>query len=389
MGLTYETIVSKIKEYLSENNLGNYVKEEYQKKYEEFYNRFNPEVLEKLEGGDVRDKIFMHDEDHNNLCWFLEKSPEFKEFNGSISGGYAQKFSLFKASKGQWKAGPSSKNRIVSEEEAIEIAISIRDSIVRGADYIKTAQLKTKEDYVNLGKGLNEIFKNCLANPTNNWIHKYYSLIFPEIIPGCHKEEIKDDMIRKLGMNPSKEFWDKDGQLVFLSKDADIELYSLFDENIVGLFYEVDNDVWDDLKRKNLKYDDSINYWIFYSDENATYYDLNNDKLMVGFNEIGDFNQYNKIKDIEKKFNNKKIKINNSSEQAKQIFDFCNNIKINDIVYVIEKSQNKYVLLGYGTVTSDYKYDDNITDNHKSYREIEWEKTGNWDVIDYKIGQKT
>ena len=71
---SYETVATKIKNYLTENNLGELVKEEDEKKYKDFYNLFAPEILEKLEGKEVRDKIFSHDSDKSTLCYTLESS---------------------------------------------------------------------------------------------------------------------------------------------------------------------------------------------------------------------------------------------------------------------------------------------------------------------------
>ena len=49
---------------------------------------------------------------------------------------------------------------------------------------------------------------------------------------------MKKDMIRKLDMEPLRDFWANDGQLALLSKEAGIKFYSLFDGRIVGLFYK-------------------------------------------------------------------------------------------------------------------------------------------------------
>ena len=78
---SYEAVATKIKNYLTENNLGELVKEEDEKKYKDFYNLFAPEILEKLEGKEVRDKIFSHDSDKTTLVYNLEAS---KNINGFV-----------------------------------------------------------------------------------------------------------------------------------------------------------------------------------------------------------------------------------------------------------------------------------------------------------------
>ena len=132
----YEISAQKIRSYLDENNLGNFEQEEYELKYKHFYDKFSPEILEKLEGKDVLNNIFLHDGDKNNLCYYLEFSKDI-EGTGSISGGSANKYSLFKHKKtSQWTSGSSRNMVSITEKEAIEIAIKIRDALVNGSKFI-------------------------------------------------------------------------------------------------------------------------------------------------------------------------------------------------------------------------------------------------------------
>lgn len=75
-----------IRNYLDENNLGNYEIDEYEEMFLNFKEKFAPEILEKFEGIDIINKLFLHDGDKDNLCYNLEFSDEFRKA-GSIKGG--------------------------------------------------------------------------------------------------------------------------------------------------------------------------------------------------------------------------------------------------------------------------------------------------------------
>ena len=241
----YEISAQKIREYLDENNLGNFEKEEFEQKYKNFYKRFSPEILSNLEGIDILNYIFLHDGDKNNLCYTLEFSKELSG-TGSISGGSASKYSLFKHKKtNQWTIGASRNMKSISEEEAIEIATEIRDALVNGADFIKNHDLETNEDYVFLERKLTEIFKDCRANPTNSWIHKYYVLIFPDKFPIVHNHNMKKDFLLKFNIDPLDGYYQNDWQLYEIVKKADMKFYSLFDDDIVRLFYKNGDSIWE------------------------------------------------------------------------------------------------------------------------------------------------
>ena len=92
----YNRIASKIREYLDDNNLGDLSSEETERNISYFKSKFSPEILKELNGMDVLNTIFLHDGDKNNLCYNLEFNNRYS-FAGSIKGGTAFKYSLFKS----------------------------------------------------------------------------------------------------------------------------------------------------------------------------------------------------------------------------------------------------------------------------------------------------
>ena len=231
----YDKSAKIIREYLDENNLGNFEQEEYESAIKSFHDRFSPEILEELEGSDLLNKIFLHDGDQYNLCYHLEFSSDFNRFGG-IGGGSAFKYSLFKNPELGWRIGPSQKPTNITEEEAIDIGTKIRDAIVSGAKYIKSAELNTVEDYKSLEVKLGEIFEECPVSHTSSWIHKYYVLIFPDKFFIWHNESGKQQCLERFNILPDEWYYAKDGQLKLLAEKAGVKLYSLIDESIVSLF---------------------------------------------------------------------------------------------------------------------------------------------------------
>ena len=390
MDTKYDNLANRIKTYLKENNLGDFTKEDDEEKYGNFLDTFSPEHLANLEGKEVRDRIFYHDSDKSTLSYNLEYSEKYGLFCGAITGGSAYKYYLFKKmDTGKWMVGSSNKNRIVDEEESIDIAISIRDAIVNGADYISKTRLDSVEDYVALGKALKDIFKNCPANPDNSWIHKYYSIIFPNLFPIIHQDKMKKNMILKLHMEPLRDFWANDGQLALLSRSAGIRFYSLFDENIVSLFYKWDNHMWrDEFNRNNMVGDDSFKYWAFAPGYQASKFDLcyDNSVMAVGWNYLGDLSQYddgnfdNKLGEKIKRKEKLRAKPTSAIRSLSAIYK---DIRPGDVICV-RRGLTKIIAIGKVNPDSKYFYDENL-DNSMEEQFYQLRDGISWKVLDDEV----
>ena len=241
-----EKSASIIRKYLDENEVDLTQDESIFDKFKEL---FGPDVLEKLEGADIINRIFLHDSDNSTLCYNLEFADEFNR--GGIGGGSAYKYSLFKSGKThQWTSGSSRKQKVLTESEAIEVGSKIRDAIVNGARHIEKAKLESVSDYIQLENDLNNIFKDCIVKPTSSWIHKYYVLIFPHKFPEVHGQNMREYTLRKFRIEPENGYYANDGQYYQLAKKADVKLYSLFDDKIIGLFFE--GGKWDPIEKGRL-----------------------------------------------------------------------------------------------------------------------------------------
>lgn len=246
-----------IRKYLAENNLGDLTDENTENLLSNFQSMFSPEKLKSLEGSDILYNIFPQKGNNSTLCYNLEFSNDFKWLCGGIRGGSSFKFSLFKYTEtGKWTVGSSKSNlKSISEDEAISLATKIRDALVKGAEYIQNNNLESVDDYIHFENELNNLFKDsqkmCPINPTHSWIHKYYTLIFPDKFLGIHVDWMKKDFLKKFRIKPEKGFYATDAQFYQLTKKSGIKLNSLCDERIVKLFFESES-IWDSIDEGNL-----------------------------------------------------------------------------------------------------------------------------------------
>lgn len=127
-------------------------------------------------------------------------------------------------------------------------------------------------------------------------------------------------------------------------------------------------------------------YWLYAPGENAHLWDefYQQGIMALGWDEIGDLSNFQSRDEIKKAlleaYGGKGSKKNDVSAND----DFINKIKIGDVI-ISKKGRGE--LLGYGIVTSDYIFD-NIRENYKTTRKVDWKIKGNWKV-DFSLVLKT
>lgn len=169
--------------------------------YSLFRNRFGPDVLRQLNGEQLLDTMYAHGKD--SLVYWLEfkDDEELPAQFGSIAGGSALKFGIYRRkSTGVWMTGSSQKQQKLSVGDAIAIALRDRDQIVAGAEILSglTGQA-TKEEYSFLQQ---EMDSKAPDVSRTTWGHKYFSLLFPEKIDGFHTEWYQKFNLVKLLQRP-------------------------------------------------------------------------------------------------------------------------------------------------------------------------------------------
>lgn len=194
--------------------------EEIEKLYQDFYDKFSPEKLDKLSDDELLKTIFYSEESTNDsLCYWLEFHSQNRKCFGSIAGGSSYKFGLFQRKEdGLWITGSPVKPEELTNEDALRYGREIRDYILKGAKLIKnTETLKTVEDYEKLDDALtSEIGKYA----TFAWIHKYYCMIFPGKFTTWHSNDWQNHILYSYNIKPSDKYYARSGQLAIIANYA-------------------------------------------------------------------------------------------------------------------------------------------------------------------------
>ena len=137
------------------------------------------------------------------------------------------------------------------------------------------------------------------------------------------------------------------------------------------------------LKKRKIKIlnNDDIKYWIYSPGENGCVWDYcyDNSKMLLGWDEIGDYSKYASKEEIANEIKN--IYHQENPESIAAVNSFYYDLKPNDIV-IAKIGQTK--LLGYGQVIdNNYCFDENI-ERYKNVRNVKWIKKGEW-VISRKL----
>ena len=115
--------------------------------------------------------------------------------------------------------------------------------------------------------------------------------------------------------------------------------------------------------------------WLYSPGENAMYWKdcLTNNAMYIGWDALGDLNQYSSDEEIYISIKDKYNEENPIMSKC-ACFDFSKVVMPGDVI-IAKKGID--VLLGYGVVTSNYYYDGSRY-HFKHTRNVEWKKTGEW-----------
>lgn len=132
--------------------------------------------------------------------------------------------------------------------------------------------------------------------------------------------------------------------------------------------------------------DNSRQYWLYSPGENARkwveFYDEG--IIGIGWDEIGDLKQYKSRTEIKNALVTAYGGTGSKKNDLSANDDFLNKMNNGDTI-IVKKGRSE--LLGYGTVISDYQYDENRTEYQK-IRKVDWVLKGNWKV-DFNLVLKT
>jgi len=167
----------------------------------------------------------------DSLVYWLEfkDDDEFPSHQfGSISGGSAHKFGLFrKRETGKWVTGAPLHEQELTLEQAIEKATQHRNQLLKGVDLLdKLPANGTDEDYQRLQEAMDRD-----APDVSNlaWGHKYFYLLFPEKLDDYHNPDYQRfHLLKLLQLPPQQEGrYVAAGRFVSIARQLDIPMNNL------------------------------------------------------------------------------------------------------------------------------------------------------------------
>ena len=172
--------------------------EQLEKYYSAFRSRFGPDKLKNLDGEVLLDTMYKFG-NRDSLVYWLEfkDDEEFPSLFGSIAGGSAFKYGLFRKRETEtWTTGAPSNPVELSVEQAVEVARRHRDQLIRGVELLEKLPVNgTDEDYEHLQQEMNHV---APAVSDMAWGHKYFSLLYPEKLDPFHNPEFQRFHLIKL-----------------------------------------------------------------------------------------------------------------------------------------------------------------------------------------------
>ncbi|MEZ4444942.1 MAG: winged helix-turn-helix domain-containing protein [Polyangiaceae bacterium] len=177
-------------------------REELEGYYRTFRSRFGPDVLASLDGQALLQA--MHGRgSRDTLVYWLEfkDDEELPYIFGSISGGSALKFGMYQSAEtGHWMTGSPRAQQRLTLDEASAKAREQRNQLLAGVDVLSAFPRDgSAEDYSRLQTDMLAAAPD-LADSA--WGHKYFSLLFPEVLDDYHAVEYQKFNLVKLHKHP-------------------------------------------------------------------------------------------------------------------------------------------------------------------------------------------
>lgn len=198
--------------------------------YRTFRERFGPDRLQALDGAALLEYMHAHG-NRDSLVYWLEfkNDEEFPAIFGSIAGGSALKFGVFKSAQtGEWMSRDQRNYPTpIPIDDAIAIAREHRAQLFRGLRLLEELpQNGADEDYLALQEAMNTQAPDVshLA-----WGHKYFSLLHPDKLDDYHVESFQRfHLIKLLQIPPDGEGrYLCAGRFVAIARDLDMPINHL------------------------------------------------------------------------------------------------------------------------------------------------------------------
>lgn len=181
------------------------VKASADKERSEFIKNYGPDVLKHLSGKELLLKIFKGPKDFNGdyLINILERKTN--TFGSGNLGNAHNAGLLYKDKQNKWPEPGWAKRKgsnaeSISEDEAISLAESVRDALIKSVEYFSGKEFSSQDTYKIAELELKKYFEplNPVFRYTYIWVIKYIQMIMPNVFPIFYSENWADFVIEKI-----------------------------------------------------------------------------------------------------------------------------------------------------------------------------------------------
>ena len=302
----------------------------------------------------------------DSFCYWLEQ----KKIDGNLIGpdirGFNNnKFCIFSNTDGHFYTGyKESKRKLLLDNESQKLFSKVKGEIL---------------DTLNLvDQGEIDRIKKIKKNLWNIVMQKILFLYYPEKFLSIVHKDILKDLARELNLQ-NLEISDKNvSEMNYQCRKALAEIPQFSSWNSAALGKLIMDNYGKKIKKLKKQNPSETRYWLYSPGQNAVKWDeyYNEGIAAINWDKIGDLRQYPSRNEIRKALIENYGGSENKTNDLNANDDFLNKMKPGDLIFV-KKGRNK--LLGYGTVISDYDFQDQRSEA-KSIRKINWQLKGEWNT---------
>jgi 5-methylcytosine-specific restriction endonuclease McrBC GTP-binding regulatory subunit McrB len=306
----------------------------------------------------------------NSFCYWLEKRTEK---TGSIWGGSAYKFGIYR--KRNTTKEDKRENTMTDGEYAWYSKFG------RNAEDAFSA---IKEKVVlTASKSIEEEFEDIDEIDLSNVVKWKIAFLYnPKSLLPIFKKDWLVEANKPLLENAHEKTYFELQRSIVSTKPENVPTYE-FGRNIWEKFW---GDEQEESNSEKSSESDSKKYWLYSPGENARLWNECNIEGIValGWDKLGDLSNLKSKKEIKNALFENYGGDGSKKNDTTANYEFLNSIKIGDIVIA---KRGRHELLGYGTISSNYHYDEE-REEYKHVREIEWKVKGSWPVA-HSLALKT
>lgn len=332
--------------------------------YATFRSRFGPEVLAQQDGETLLNTMHLHGNQESLVYWLeFKNDDEFPNHFGSIAGGSALKFGLyFKKETGVWMTGSATDQRELSLEEAIVMARSHRDQLLRGVKVLE--RMPEGADDATYQALQTDLDHEAPDVSRLSWGHKYFHLLFPNRLDDFHTPHYQRfHLIRLLQVPPPGDGrYVCGGRYVAIAGELGVPM-----NHLTAAINDRDGNPYH-YWRIGTRLSETKSIWNMMRDDGC---------IAIGWSYLGDLSQVPGTKEGKEQIQEGlRAEYGHApgvlGKMTQQVFNFVHGIEDGDVVLAADGKS----ILGIGRVSGRYKYAPSHDAPHR--RPVDWLQLDSW-----------